>query len=161
MMTNHLYVSDCRRATALVTHYGRGNLAGINEALREAVEVDRVTPLLMAVLDLYDNLMPVLVAPLGMKCIADTVAVTAREAEDDELRRAAQLVGAHASSDVDAMNAVLMEAKQAERITQLFFSVMILYGMLVPAIYTRPGLHALQQVIVDLAAVEAENEANE
>ncbi len=160
-MTNNLYVSDCRRATALVTHYGRGNIAGINEALREAVEVDRVTPLLMAVLDLYANLMPVLVAPLGMKCLADTVVLTAQEAENDDLRRAAHLVAAHSTSDVDAMNAALAEAKESERITQLFFSVMDLYGMLVPALYTRPGLRALQGVIVDLAGVEADYEANE
>ncbi len=161
MMTNNLYVSDCRRATALVTHYGRANLAGINEAFREAVEADRVTPLLMAVLDLYTSLMPVLVAPLGMQCLADTVVVTAKEAKDDDLRRAARLVGAHSASDVDGMNAVLTEAKATERITPLFFAVMDLYGMLVPSLYTRPGLRALQQVIVDLAGVEADTEANE
>lgn len=161
MMTNHLYVSDCRRATALVTHYGRANLAGINETFREAVEVDRVTPLLMAVLDLYTNLMPILVAPLGMSCLADTVMLTAKDAENADLRRAAQLVGAHSIADVEAMNAVLTEAKDAESITPLFFAVMDLYGMLVPSLYTRPGLHALQKVIVDLAGVEADQEVDE
>lgn len=49
---------DCRRAAALVTHHARGDLAGINAILQEAVEADRVSPLFLSVLALYEVIVP-------------------------------------------------------------------------------------------------------
>ncbi len=84
-MTNYSpqdIAGDCRRAACLVTHHGRDNLEGINAILQEAVETDRVTPLIIAVLDLYQFLIPELRTEFGMKIMSDAVVrLATRESE--------------------------------------------------------------------------------
>lgn len=156
MMTNRLTTADCRRATALACHWGRANVDGVNELFNEAVEKKRISELLIALLGLYAYIVPVLVTKLGMGCLSETVVNIAGHGKDDSSRRAARLVIAHSGHDVDAINTVLREARDADAITDLFLSLMGLYSMLVPALNTNAGLTALQAAVLDIAALEAE-----
>lgn len=64
---------DYRRAAAAVAHYGQDNFAGINEVMREASEAGRGAQLLVAVLGLYDTIVPELHTPLGMDLLSSYV----------------------------------------------------------------------------------------
>lgn len=64
---------DCQRAAALVIHHARADLDGINAVLQEAAEADRATQLYLALLDLYQYLVPEVRTELGMKMLGDTV----------------------------------------------------------------------------------------
>jgi hypothetical protein len=64
---------DRRRAAAAVVHYAQHNLDGINEVLREAAEIDRVTPLILALLDVYDQMVPELRTDLGMSFLSSHI----------------------------------------------------------------------------------------
>lgn len=157
MMTDRLQAADCRRATALVCHYGRRNADGVNEIFHETVEANRVSELLMATASLYSYITPVLVTQLGMRCLSETVMNIAKEGANESGRRAAKLIIAHSAADVDAINAVLKDAKEANAITDLFMSMMNIYAMLVPALTTNLGLTALQSAILEIAVLETEN----
>ncbi len=70
-MTDQALVrDDCRRAAAIVVHHARVDVEGVNAILREAAEADRVTPLFVAVLDLYQTLLPELRTPAAMKLLS-------------------------------------------------------------------------------------------
>ena len=71
-MTNP-HAGDCRRATALVCHYGNQNLDGVNEILKEAVAVNRVTPLITSVLDLHGSMGPLLHTQDGLACLTQMI----------------------------------------------------------------------------------------
>jgi hypothetical protein len=73
-MTNtNTYASDMRRAAALVVHHSRANSDGCNEILQEALEADRISELIVAILDLYQTLIPVMHTPLGVTALNGTV----------------------------------------------------------------------------------------
>lgn len=74
--------ADCRRAAALVAHYGQANLDGINAILTEAAEADRVTQLILAVLNLYSFLIPELRTPAAMQWMTRAVIHLAQAEED-------------------------------------------------------------------------------
>jgi hypothetical protein len=65
---------DCRRAAALVIHHARGDVDGINAILQEAAEADRVTQLFIAVLDLYQTLLPELRTQVAIGLLSNWVA---------------------------------------------------------------------------------------
>ncbi len=70
MTDQALIRDDCRRAAAIVVHHARSDVEGINAILREAAEADRVTPLFVAVLDLYQTLLPELRTEPAMKLLS-------------------------------------------------------------------------------------------
>lgn len=61
---------DRRRAAAVVVHYGNSDFDGVNAILREVAETDRVSPFILALLDLYSALVPELRTELGMSLMA-------------------------------------------------------------------------------------------
>lgn len=65
--------SDYRRAAVAVAHYGQDNFTGINEVMREASEAGRGAQLLVAVLALYDTIVPELHTPLGRDLLSSYV----------------------------------------------------------------------------------------
>jgi hypothetical protein len=65
---------DCRRAAALVVHHARADIAGINYILQEAAEADRITPLFVAVLDLFQTLLPELRTETAISLLSTWVA---------------------------------------------------------------------------------------
>jgi hypothetical protein len=68
-----LHRDDCRRGAALVVHHARGDVDGINAILQEAAEADRVSDLFIALLDLYQTLVPELRTELAIKLLSATV----------------------------------------------------------------------------------------
>ena len=70
MTDRALIRDDCRRAAAIVVHHARADLEGINAILQEADECDRVTQLFLAVLDLYQTLLPELRTEVAMKLLS-------------------------------------------------------------------------------------------
>lgn len=82
-MTNPA-AGDCRRAAALVAHHGNNNVDGINAVLQEAAEADRVTQLFLAILDLYQTIVPALYTKLGMQALSQTVLDIANREVSDE-----------------------------------------------------------------------------
>ena len=70
--------ADCRRAAALISHHGQSNLVGVNAVLQEAVEADRITPLILGMLDLYQTIVPVIYTRLGMQALSAAVIDLAR-----------------------------------------------------------------------------------
>lgn len=156
-MTN-AYAGDCRRATALACHYGNGNTDGMRAVLNEAIEDNRVTPLIVAVLDLAQYVFPVLLTNMGIGCVSDVVfRLTQAPSEPrPDRHRAARIIVAHASNNVDGINAVLAEAAEARAVTELITAILELFGVACSPLYTPLGLDALQQATVDLAVKEAE-----
>jgi hypothetical protein len=153
-MTN-LYAGDCRRAAALVVHYGTQNMPGVNEVLKEAVDVDRVSETVLGVLNLFEQVIPQLVTPLGIACMSDVVARLAEDEEaDPDCSRAARIVTHHADKSVDGINIVMGEACDSDRVTPLILGVLHLYSTICPQIFTRLGLAALQQSVLDFAVQE-------
>ena len=58
--------ADFRRACALVIHHRNRNIDGCNAVLREVDDTDRITELIFAVLDLYQQLIPILHTEIGI-----------------------------------------------------------------------------------------------
>ncbi len=154
--------ADCRRATSLVIHYGRQDVDGVNAVIREAADVDRVTLLIANVVDLHHQIVPVLLTPDGIACLSQLVyALSEDQDADEDCRRAARLVIAHSLRDLDAVTAVLTEARNADRVTEILLAVMSTYRSYVPQLYSDVGLSVLQRSVIDFAAREDQELADE
>lgn len=72
MSDRHLTVTaaDNRRAAALVAHHGRGDAQGLSAILAEVNDCHRPTELVLAVLDLYQQLVPAIHTPLGLQFLS-------------------------------------------------------------------------------------------
>jgi hypothetical protein len=64
---------DRQRAARLIAHHANYNVDGINSVLQSAAQADRVTQLILAILDLYEILLPQLQTPLGLRCLEQSV----------------------------------------------------------------------------------------
>jgi hypothetical protein len=65
--------TDLRRAAALIVHHSRQDVAGINSILIEAGEENRNSELLLALLHLYQALMPHVHTELGLRLLEGIV----------------------------------------------------------------------------------------
>jgi hypothetical protein len=65
--------ADMRRAGALITHFGQGSDEGVNAILEEAVKAGRCLSLLLAVLAVYNELVPELRSEMGMQLMGSAV----------------------------------------------------------------------------------------
>lgn len=147
--------ADCRRATALVCHYAVRDVDGCNEVFAEATEASRVTQMIVALLDQFQNIVPALVTKLGMVCLSEHVLIMTEDADGDpDVRAAAGLIAHHANDNTEAYIAVLSDADEDDRVTELVLAVLNLYETLLPALYAPTGLQALQQTVVDFAVQE-------
>ena len=68
-----LEIADLCRASALVAHFGRDDAEGVHAVLQETVDARRTTQLLLAVLDLYNQIVPELRTPLGMSLMSSHI----------------------------------------------------------------------------------------
>jgi len=65
--------SDYRRAAALIVHFGTENHDGVKAVLDEVVEDGRAAAILMAVLSVYDEMIPELRSPLGLSLLSSFI----------------------------------------------------------------------------------------
>jgi hypothetical protein len=68
-----------RRATALLIHFGEGDIDGIRAVLEECRTGADTTYLVIAVLGLIEHLAPQTFTPAGMAIVRDVVADLARQ----------------------------------------------------------------------------------
>lgn len=162
-MTEFNQPGDRRRATALVCHWGHANIEGYNAVVREAQEANRVTALMWEVLALHSEVAPILLTDDGIACASqDVYKVATIPIADDEkpgigdCRRAAQLMFGYAQQDVGEINAVLHEAVDLGRATELLMALLELYRRVIPQMYTDLGLNVLGKTVLQWAAREQE-----
>lgn len=147
--------SDNRRATALVCHFGRQNSEGVNAVLAETIEANRVTPLIISVLDLHAGIVPILVTPDGLACITQMIHSRANDQYvDQECARAARLIISHSARDTAGFNTALREAADAGHVTDLLMATLETFLAVVPQLYCELGLAVLERSILDWAARE-------
>jgi hypothetical protein len=65
--------ADYRRAAALIAHYGRNDNPGIGEIMAETAETGRPLPLILALLAVFNEVIPEMRTPLGMNLLSDYV----------------------------------------------------------------------------------------
>lgn len=160
-MTDPTLASDRRRATALVCHWGRNNIDGVNAVITEAQDVDRITPMIIEILSLHSEVATILLTEDGIACSsqeAHRIATAALDGRDDpvshDCHRAGRLMFAYAKPDLDEINAVLREAVEANRATELILALLELYRHILPQAYTELGLRVLGRSILEWAAKE-------
>ena len=147
--------ADNRRATTLVCHYGHDNLEGVTAVLQETVEANRVTKLIISILDLHRGITPILLTQDGLACLTQMIYSAADETtQDQDCRRAARLIICHNERDTDGINTVLNEAADAERVSELLVGLLSLFSNFLPILYSQLGLEVLQRIILDWAARE-------
>ena len=146
---------DNRRAAALTVHYGHGDTAGVNSVMEETVAVDRVTALYLAGLELHSVVIPKLHTVDGLACLTHLVYTLAGdENADPDCRRAARMIVAHSSGDVDGFNAVIDEVAESHRGSELLIGMYAVFSAFVPVLYGEAGLAVLQRSGLHWAAEE-------
>lgn len=156
-MTNK--AADARRAMALISHHTQGNQLGITTIIREAVDADRATELLLAVLDAYPPIVNVLRTPEAQAAMTELVHQIAEFDEDADWQRAARTIIASAQRDLPAMKQIVDEANTEQRCPQLIGCVCGVYGLLLPELGTPIGCNAIAIFTARLTAREAEGNA--
>jgi hypothetical protein len=68
-----LQPADHRRAAALIVHFGQGDTEGMAAIFREVNEDARLTELMLAVLSLYNEMVPEVRTQLGMSLLSSYV----------------------------------------------------------------------------------------
>lgn len=153
---SNLLAGDCRRASALAVHYGAQSPQGVDQILRESVEVGRVTPTIEAALSLFQIAVPEFMTGLGLAALSEVILGMAQDSESDpDLRRAAGIIAHHGNNNADGFNSVLVEAKNTDRVTELILAVLHLYMTVAPVLFTPLGLRALEENVMRLAVEEA------
>ena len=166
MTHNPRTAGDERRALALIQHHHACDYDGLNTVLREAVDTGRVGQLVVTLLDVYEQLLPLLFAKPGRDAINEQLsdlasgavpapATVAIDLTADDLRRAARLVLAHAGRDGSAVDEILFEQPS---ITPLIVGVMSLMSVLVPVLNSRTAIDLLREAALRAAGLEAEDE---
>lgn len=163
-MTN-IEAGDRRRATALVCHWGSSDVDGYNAVIAEAQEANRITPLIIEVVGLHSHIASLLLTRDGRACctgainrIASVESNGNTEADHclDDCGRAARLVIAYDTRDLDGINSALRAAVETDRVNPLILSILSLYQSVVPQIYSEVGLSVLRKSVVGWAAREDE-----
>ncbi|WP_369321546.1 hypothetical protein [Mycobacterium adipatum] len=150
--------ADARRAMALISHHTRGHQPGINAIIREAVDADRATELLLAVLDAYPPIVNVLRTAEAQGAMTELVHQIAEFDDDPDWQRAARTIIASATRDLAAMLQIVDEANDQKRCPQLLGSVCGVYGLLLPELATPIGCDAISTITARLTAREAEGD---
>lgn len=75
--------ADFRRACALVVHHRNRNTDGCNVVLQEVNDTDRIAQLIFAVLDLYQQLIPVVHTEIGV-CVLNQLIMDMAAREEVE-----------------------------------------------------------------------------
>lgn len=65
--------ADMRRASALVVHWARRDQEGVQAVLAETSEAGRAVSLILAVISMYDEIVPAIHTELGMSLLSHHV----------------------------------------------------------------------------------------
>ena len=154
-MTPPEIAGDHRRATSLVVHYGLRNDEGINVITAEAMELERVGPLILAVCTLHQQIVPTLLSESGQVCLEAMITELAEVDEDPAMARVGRLIVAHDHGDTDAFDAVLIEARDTDTVTELVVGLLSAWSVMCPMLYSKAGLSTLRKNVAMWAALES------
>jgi len=146
--------ADFRRAAALVAHRAEGSVDGIRCVLNEAGELNRTTPLLTSVIDCFTHLTRELRTDEAIIAINESLAQCATLSHDTASRRGAEVILARHEKNVDAFNAVLIEANDDGRPVEVIAAVLDLYLVLLPELASAYALSSLAKWTARIAASE-------
>ena len=91
----------------------------------------------------------------GLACLTELVYTLAGdEHADPDCRRAARMIVAHSSGDVDGFNAVIDEVAESHRGSELLIGMYAVFSAFVPVLYGEAGLSVLQRSGLHWAAEE-------
>jgi hypothetical protein len=157
--------ADARRAAALIIHRRRADVDGVTALLEEAHRSDRVTELVLAVLDLYRTAIEELRSDNGINLIASYVGQMCKLAEQaspevgvGEMLQSARLLDAHGRGDMQGVNNVFSEAKAGDRGVYLILGLLDLLETLLPELSCEAGFDWLNRCVSTFAAEEAGDE---
>lgn len=157
-MTTTLAAADNRRATALVCHYGRANLSGVNTILNEADTKRRVTPLVISVLDLHAGIIPILLTDDGLACLTAMLDDLHETTTDTDQKRAVELITSHNVQDAEKFGTTLAAAGKDDKVSETIEAILAIFRAYVPLLYCELGLTVLQRSIIDWAGREAKED---
>jgi hypothetical protein len=146
--------SDARRALAMIGHHARLDPAGIRAVLDEAIGAGRATELLIAIVDVYDAIVPIFRTEEAMACLSQCVEMVHDHGPVD-WRRAAAVIMARSTDDTDRFNEAIVEANDDGRTGELVLAMLNAYALLLPELGTALGLEALSKWTARIAGVEA------
>jgi hypothetical protein len=139
--TSAINAGDHRRALALITHRQREFWGGVKAVLDEAVSARRETQLLLAVVDTFDDLVPLLRTEAAQSWCAQALQMIGEHGKP-EWKRGAIVIMARALDDATQFDQAIAEANEDQPGT-LFLSVLDIYNMLIPELATPAGLETL------------------
>lgn len=151
-MTTSPTHSDFQRAAALIGHRANGNAEGVRFTMQAANEANRVTALLIALLDGYRLVASELRTEHALGAVGEFIEACAAQDEDADVRRAAAAFVAHRDNDLDAFNTVLIEANDDGRPGEVVAGVLDLFSTLLPELGTPVALANLAQWTARIAA---------
>jgi hypothetical protein len=77
--------ADFRRACALIVHHRNRNTDGCNAVLQQVNETERIAQLIFGILDLYQQLIPILHTELGITVLNQLIIdMAAREEAENQ-----------------------------------------------------------------------------
>jgi hypothetical protein len=156
-------VADHRRATVMVLHHRRGNLAGVAVVAEEANRLNRSPQLLNALLEVHQILIALLRTQSGINLLADWVigiaAVEPTEENSKDVSRAAMIWNFHGKGNRRAIAEVMNEATAEGRPTQVFLQLLALYEVALPELSGPGALEWLEAQIPALLGYEGRSDA--
>ncbi|ORB89754.1 hypothetical protein LAUMK42_03724 [Mycobacterium persicum] len=147
---------DNRRAAALIAHRANGSIEGIDFVMRQSNQLNRSTQLLRATLNAYRHITGELRTDHALTAMAQFIELCAKgeEGAGTDIRRAAQAVIADVDHDLEAFNAILIEANNDDQAGGVMLGLLELYSALLPELATPYALQCLSQWTVRIAGHE-------
>lgn len=161
MNPDNITTADWRRAGALLKHRLARDVDGCNAILQEALDTNRATNLIVALIGTLDAVTQQLLTPLGLDGLDEWIAAWALPdfdpARPPEWTRAAALTVACHDKDTLEMNRIITESDD-DNITPVILSVIDIYTAACPALATHTGTEVVAHGVRRLVGMEAEGE---
>lgn len=148
---------DYRRAGVFIKHHAYTNSDGMNAILIEAIEAERTSHLIQAILATYDAIVPQLITHHGQRCMAEMLITYAHGDPSlaPELNRAARFLLAYGDNQTDAMNSILREE---DNVSPTVVALLDVYAAILPTLHTPFGMDIIERGIRTLSGMEAKGE---
>lgn len=148
--------ADYRRAGVLISHRVNANILGIRAVTVEAIETDRCSQLLSALIEGYEFILSELRTDQSLDMVGELIQLATEQNVHPLLCQAAKAVVAHHDDDDDRFGQLLLEADTPEKSALLIGSVTDLFNALLPELGTPNGLKNLAEWTARIASLDGE-----
>ena len=148
--------ADYRRAGVLISHRVNANILGIRAVTVEAIETDRCSQLLSALIEGYEFILSELRTDQSLDMVGELIQLATQEHVHPLMRQAAKAVVAHHDNDDDRFDQLFREADTPQKSALLIGSVTDLFNALLPELGTPNGLKNLAEWTARIANGEGE-----